>query len=431
MVAAVLLVVAVAALILVFSRSGRTVGTGEGTSWWDGNVALPAVLLPGIILVLASVATLSAWAAGSLPEVLASLFPGRSGSRGRRHRNAGGVPPDRLRLRVGPPIRVRDGRCENISAPPGRWEPVFSIGMLIWHRSVLSPRRLIDRVLRVRPLWRFDEQRVTFVRRRRRPARERRSLWVIPLEVEDEARGEDWERRLAAAAPPASARTIVFARFGSGRYPPVADWPADPGPAQTYRGPRHLRPDDARPASTVIVQAIGTPVHTMSGMRLRVSDDGPNPSAAGEETLLGIEDLDVSGIPLAVLQADPVDGAAAPLGEDRAGFVDLAIAALDAGAGAVLVIPPLPDELAAAVGAAVQETVVLGMRDGLGRDGRLLAPVYAARRVKDLIYDEVSRDGETSGVTGEPAASESGPGAMGTIAVDDARPGDDVLLFLR
>ncbi|EIV93624.1 hypothetical protein [Frankia sp. QA3] len=430
-VAAVLLVVAVAALILVFSRSGRTVGTGEGTSWWDGNVALPAVLLPGIILVLASVATLSAWAAGSLPEVLASLFPGRSGSRGRRHRNAGGVPPDRLRLRVGPPIRVRDGRCENISAPPGRWEPVFSIGMLIWHRSVLSPRRLIDRVLRVRPLWRFDEQRVTFVRRRRRPARERRSLWVIPLEVEDEARGEDWERRLAAAAPPASARTIVFARFGSGRYPPVADWPADPGPAQTYRGPRHLRPDDARPASTVIVQAIGTPVHTMSGMRLRVSDDGPNPSAAGEETLLGIEDLDVSGIPLAVLQADPVDGAAAPLGEDRAGFVDLAIAALDAGAGAVLVIPPLPDELAAAVGAAVQETVVLGMRDGLGRDGRLLAPVYAARRVKDLIYDEVSRDGETSGVTGEPAASESGPGAMGTIAVDDARPGDDVLLFLR
>ncbi len=444
-VAAVLLVVAVTGLIVVFSRSGHTVRTGEGTSWWDGDVVLPALLIPGILLALASVATISARAPGRLSAMRVSLRPGRRRSGGRRRRNDGPAAPDRLRLRVDAPIEVREGRYTAIPVPPRQTKfLVTTVPAWLWSSWSGRPRPLIDRVLPARPLWRFDGQRATFVRRRRWRARERRSLWLIPLVVEDEARGVDWERRLAAAAPPQSARTLVFARFGSGSLRSAAGRPSLPTSVGAFRGPRHLRPDDAGPASTVIAQAIGTPVHTMSGLRLRVSDDdGAGLSAAGDETLVGIEDLDVAGIPLTVLQADPVDGAAAPLGEDRAGFVDLAIAALDAGTSAVLVIPPLPDELAAAVGAAVRETVDLALQDRLGRDGRLLAPAFAARRVKDLIYEAAAGDAVTPNDAATPgdavtsddpggsAASRIGPGVSIAIATDDSRPGDDVLLFLR
>ncbi|WP_261569222.1 hypothetical protein [Frankia gtarii] len=413
---AALLVATTAALIVAFSRSGRAVRTGEGTSWWDGDVALPALLIPGILLVLASVGTLFAWTAGSLQKVLASRFPGRGGSRGARRRGAAPVAPDRLRLWVGSPIRVGAGRYTAIAVPPRLVQPVVitepTRSWLLWSDR---PWPLIDRVLPARLLWRLDGQRATFVRRRRWRAWERRRLWLIPLLVEDEARGEDWERRLAATAPPQSARMIVFARFGSRGFQPVGNQPARSGPAGTFRGPRHLRPDDGPAGSAVVAQAIGTPVRTMSGIRMRVSDDGSSSSAADEENLLGIEDLDVGDVHLAVLQADPVDGAAASLGEDRAGFVDLAIAALDAGAPAVLVIPPLPDELAAAVGVVVRETFDLATRGALGRAGRLLAPVYAARQVKDLIYE---------------AASDDWPVPKDATTGVDLRPGDDVLLLL-
>ena len=49
---------------------------------------------------------------------------------------------------------------------------------------------------------------------------------------------------------------------------------------------------------------------------------------------------------LVLLQAEPVDDPPRPLGADHEGFVRTAMAAADNGANAVVVIPPLPDDLA-------------------------------------------------------------------------------------
>jgi hypothetical protein len=54
----------------------------------------------------------------------------------------------------------------------------------------------------------------------------------------------------------------------------------------------------------------------------------------------------VESTALVVLQAEPVDGPPQPLGEQYEGVCALAADIRDAGAGAVLVVPPLPDDLA-------------------------------------------------------------------------------------
>jgi hypothetical protein len=97
----------------------------------------------------------------------------------------------------------------------------------------------------------------------------------------------------------------------------------------------------------------------VSGWRLRVqgAEDTVADSArwtratvAGEQLLgLGSLPVRVEDCALLVLQAEPVDGPAQELGILRPGFVGLAREALELGAGAVLVVPPLPDPLAADV----------------------------------------------------------------------------------
>ncbi len=67
-----------------------------------------------------------------------------------------------------------------------------------------------------------------------------------------------------------------------------------------------------------------------------------------------------------MLQADPVDGPAQDLGEQRDGFASLARDELDAGVRAVLVVPPLPDDQA--------RQVVDAVRQGIAEHRRALAP---------------------------------------------------------
>jgi hypothetical protein len=71
------------------------------------------------------------------------------------------------------------------------------------------------------------------------------------------------------------------------------------------------------------------------------------------EQLLGPDELRAERTALAVLQAEPVDGPPRPLGDLRQGMCALASELRAAGAGAVLVVPPLPDSLSSRVVAEV------------------------------------------------------------------------------
>jgi len=296
-------------------------------------------------------------------------------------------------------------------------------------RQSLGPLRAL---LRGGPLWRADGERIIGDGRRGRPGRPGRlgrlgrELRLVVLDVDESERFGDWEFRLAASLPEAIARTIVFARLRGPRSEtpptPLPTGDCDPAAHGRFLGPRHLRPPGT-PAGAApgagIAHAIGTPVRTTSGLRLRVSDGEAGPTGAGDGILVGIENLDVGGARLTILQADPVDGPAQPLGDDRAGFVDLAIAALDAGAAAVLVLPPLPDGLAADVATTIRATAGVAAEARLAPsvDARRALSVLAARAAKEVIH--------VAWVDARPGVPDPTSRAL------DPRAGDDVLLFLR
>jgi hypothetical protein len=176
----------------------------------------------------------------------------------------------------------------------------------------------------------------------------RRSLTIVQLDVDPRVEVHPWERCLAS-----SGRPLTAFRWESG--PPHPPPPAEPPDAAmaTFRGPPHLAPD--RSVRHSVLYLVGTPVTTAAGWRLRVTDAtsrvGPSTGRhqlEGEE-LLGLEDRALADRVLVVLQAEPVDTPPQSLAEQRAGFVGLARAALDGRAAAVLVVPPLPDALAAEV----------------------------------------------------------------------------------
>jgi hypothetical protein len=75
------------------------------------------------------------------------------------------------------------------------------------------------------------------------------------------------------------------------------------------------------------------------------------------ETLVGADDLTATPCSLVVLQAEPVDTDAQPLGALRAGLLGFARLLLDGGVPNVLVVPPLPDDSARAVVDMVARTV--------------------------------------------------------------------------
>lgn len=432
------------------------------------------------VAVAAVVRSRVAGRSGSLPRFGVVLGPGGPGA----------GQDGQYRLRPGHQVTVRSGR---VHVADTRLAPAVFLHSRTPDGALAA--RLAERgrlwCARVRPgvrtLWRVDGERITGPPGRLGPRRGwERDLRVVTLDVDEADRAGDWESRLAAALPASLARTVVFARLRAGRAEPGAAtpkptpvaspgggpravWPSigessivepsigEPAAGGAYVGPRHLRPTDGagRPVSVPgVVHAVGTPVRTGSGLRLRVSDPDAGPALAGDGALLGIEDLGVDTAGLTVLQADLIDGPATPLGDDREGFVDLAIAALDAGAPAVLVLPPLPDRSAAVVAAALRGTATSlaaptasrGRRAGspsAEHPGERVLPVLAARTAKEII--EVFPTGEhafEAGGHGRRTGASSGaavalPGvepAVGTgrdEPTPDSRAAGDVLLFLR
>ncbi|MDG6103071.1 hypothetical protein Daura_16315 [Dactylosporangium aurantiacum] len=117
------------------------------------------------------------------------------------------------------------------------------------------------------------------------------------------------------------------------------------------------------------VMFTGTPVDTYAGARFRIQDVPASyfpPAAAaaigtdntGGEGLLNVGRLIGGHTILLVLAAEPVDGPPRPLADQRAGFIELAQSAVEAGAAAVLVVPPLPDEAARGLERLLTERII-------------------------------------------------------------------------
>ncbi|MEZ0074820.1 hypothetical protein [Planotetraspora sp. GP83] len=166
-----------------------------------------------------------------------------------------------------------------------------------------------------------------------------------------------WEQWLGRhSSPDVDRMPLWFRSLGDG---PEREWRRDWGAMNppVFFGPRHLGPSGAvLPDPTARLQhVIGAPVATADGWRLRVeTEDGPRASSVRraenpgrEGRLIGSADLGPGEVPLIVLQAEPVDGPPRSLEDQREGFVAFARDLIAEGARAVLIIPPLPDEVAA------------------------------------------------------------------------------------
>jgi hypothetical protein len=134
-----------------------------------------------------------------------------------------------------------------------------------------------------------------------------------------------------------------------------------------------------------VVMFTGTPVDTYGGVRLRLQDmpgmHFPPAAAAAISTdssggtgLVNLANLVGAHTILVVIAAEPVDGPARPLGDQRAGFITLAQSTVENGAAAVLIVPPLPDDAARRLERVIVERV-------LDRRGRLRRPP----RQKDML----------------------------------------------
>jgi hypothetical protein len=164
-----------------------------------------------------------------------------------------------------------------------------------------------------------------------------------------------WEQWLNASASADQAPTLLwFRRFGG--CPPALRGKRWKQAGAVYHGPKHLAPDRERPPEVRqepalrMLHVVGTPVPTSAGWRLRVAETRAQVSTASRRKAAGEELLSMARFPLnrtalAVLQADPVDGPPEPLADQRSGFMGCARDLLDGGVGAVLVIPPLPDDV--------------------------------------------------------------------------------------
>lgn len=163
-----------------------------------------------------------------------------------------------------------------------------------------------------------------------------------------------WEHTLGRCYPAKYAARLLWVRQlpGTRGRTSAVDWGRQ---GEAFHGPVRFRP--ARWAQVAegprrLLHVMGTPVRTVAGWQIRVRDATDasaretSRGAARRETLLDVHELTRDGVGLVVLQAEPVDDPPRPLGADHEGFVRTAMAAADNGANAVVVIPPLPDDLA-------------------------------------------------------------------------------------
>ncbi|GIF00625.1 hypothetical protein [Paractinoplanes rishiriensis] len=164
---------------------------------------------------------------------------------------------------------------------------------------------------------------------------------------------EPWEQLFSKHAEAGRAPDLLWHRIVQARMSP-----AQHRTGTQYAGPLHLDPSGSapHPACPLVLHLVGAPVRTSGGTWFGI-DDGSAPSDSngrGQTLLLSLDD-EVEAGSVVVLQASPVDGPAQTLDDERGAFLDCARTAIDAGANAVFVVPPLPDEVATIVGRAISE----------------------------------------------------------------------------
>lgn len=163
-----------------------------------------------------------------------------------------------------------------------------------------------------------------------------------------------WEQQLGMRLRPRQVPQVVWVRWMPGRrsVSMVVEWKSR---GDTFLGPVWLSPSRLwidQPGPQRLMHLVGTPVRTSAGWQFRLRDtirgaaSESSRGAGSREELLDVHELTRERVGLVVLQAEPTDGIPLPLGADRDGFVRTASAAMDNAADAVLVLPPLPDELA-------------------------------------------------------------------------------------
>jgi hypothetical protein len=126
-----------------------------------------------------------------------------------------------------------------------------------------------------------------------------------------------------------------------------------PASALTRRLPKPEVTSVSEPGLSIL-HLVGTPVQTAAGWRIRVggalseATQVVTARTIGGEELLSADRLPLRNTALVVVQAEPVDGPPQPLGDLRAGLVGFGMSTVGlTGADALLIIPPLPDALAA------------------------------------------------------------------------------------
>ncbi|MBE8516115.1 ATP-binding protein [Amycolatopsis sp. H6(2020)] len=221
--------------------------------------------------------------------------------------------------------------------PPGQRNPARRRGGL----AVFGRYRLPDARLPM-PLGRVD---ITLSR-----PLGNRLPHVIALDVERELQGHPWEQWVGRGHPARRTRPLmVRLRRGERRRVHPQAW-ADRGSA--FHGPAHLEPN--LPVRDLggrrLLHIVGVPVPTPSGTFIRVPSSRDTAAASrrvnNRESLLDLDALTAVRTAVLVLQAEPVDSRPRPLEEMRADFARCALTAMDNGVDVVLIIPPLPDELA-------------------------------------------------------------------------------------
>ncbi|WP_214107918.1 helix-turn-helix domain-containing protein [Acrocarpospora catenulata] len=176
---------------------------------------------------------------------------------------------------------------------------------------------------------------------------------IVRLDVPPGLDQGAWEQWLGANANSDLRRMPLWFRL-LGR-PVEGGWYAgrDAQGQYQYIGPPHLYASTTTPRKDKgpgMTHIVGSPVPTGSEWRMGIYDDDPQYTESGtsrrDRRLISARDLKPGELALIVLQANPVDGPPRPLGDQRYGFVAFARQLIAEGARAVLIIPPLPDDVA-------------------------------------------------------------------------------------
>ena len=201
-------------------------------------------------------------------------------------------------------------------------------------------------------------------------------LTAVQLEIDRDLEDQPWERRVVGALPKDMRYLPVPYRMAPmlGKPPTRAEWRKARGLID-YRGPElpgfkgFGRTWPVEPDLRRVALLVGTSVDTSAGWRFRIADDsvdrrisgtsGSTRDLAGGE-LFAPSRSTVAHMACLVLQAEPIDGLPQRFDSRQyAGLVRLAGAAIDAGAGTVLVIPPVSQPLAEQIYQLLYERIAL------------------------------------------------------------------------